>query len=79
MAGAFHGELTLPNQAESLALARSFLEQLAEMAELCLQRLSTDLDFDYVEVENPFAKELLDYVRADYARVRANAPATEAS
>jgi anti-sigma regulatory factor (Ser/Thr protein kinase)/GNAT superfamily N-acetyltransferase len=36
---------------------------------LCLQRLSADLDFDYVEVENPFAQELLEYVRADHARV----------
>jgi len=36
---------------------------------LCLQRLATDLDFDHVEVENPFAQELLDYVRADHARV----------
>jgi len=46
---------------------------------LCLQRLATDLDFDYVEVENPFAQELLDYVRADHARVRADAPATRTS
>jgi anti-sigma regulatory factor (Ser/Thr protein kinase) len=38
---------------------------------LCLQRLATDLDFSYVEVASPFAQDLLDYARADLARVRA--------
>jgi hypothetical protein len=41
---------------------------------LCLQRLATELDFDYVEVENPFARELLDYVRADRTCVLARLP-----
>lgn len=43
---------------------------------LCLQRLAFDLDFDYVEIANPFARELLDYIRADRARVQAAQPAT---
>ncbi|MGQ0804745.1 MAG: GNAT family N-acetyltransferase [Actinomycetota bacterium] len=42
---------------------------------LCLQRLAFDLDFDYVEVANPFARELLDYIRADRKRVQAAQPA----
>jgi anti-sigma regulatory factor (Ser/Thr protein kinase)/GNAT superfamily N-acetyltransferase len=37
---------------------------------LCLQRLATDLDFHHVEVASPFSQELLDYVRADLARVK---------
>jgi anti-sigma regulatory factor (Ser/Thr protein kinase) len=43
---------------------------------LCLQRIATDLDFDYVEVANPFAQQLLDYVRGDLARVRAASAAS---
>ena len=42
---------------------------------LCLQRLAFDLDFDYVEIANPFARELLDYIRADRDRVQAARPA----
>ena len=43
---------------------------------LCLQRLGFDLDFDYVEIANPFGRELLDYIRADRDRVQAQTSVT---
>jgi len=37
---------------------------------LCLQQVATDLDFNQIEIANPFAKELLEYIRIDRDRVR---------
>jgi hypothetical protein len=38
---------------------------------LLMQRIAGDLDFDQIEVANPFAVELLGYIRADRDRVEA--------
>jgi anti-sigma regulatory factor (Ser/Thr protein kinase) len=64
-----HGHLTTAD--EPVEHGPSFLP---DGDALCLQRLATELDFDYVEVENPFARELLDYVRADRTCVLARLP-----